>query len=342
MIEGSASIVAGDYRPLSARSPAATGKDAILPNFFLVGAPKAGTTALYGYLDRHPQVYMSPIKEPCYFASEIRPENFGSELQPRARREQQVLREYFAAPVLAKRFGGIVTKWDDYLKLFAGVRGETAIGEASVCYLWSSTAAANIAARIPEAKILMVLRDPAERAFSQYLHAVTEGIVRGSFHDQIRKSLERRDDLFAPLYPFLDLGLYYTQVKRYLALFPRDQIKICFYEDYREKPQEMLAGIFEFLAVDPNPPAGGPIQAMEPRIPVSVSAGYFLKRSGLWRQVRRMTPEFVLPAVRRLIFQHRAALAMDPSDRKFLVDYYREDILNLSSLLERDLAAWLA
>src|SRR5256885_16068929 len=95
------------------------------PNFFLAGAPKAGTTSLYHYLDQHPQVFMSPIKEPCYFSDEIRPEHLAAELQ-----RPSGLAEYLAGPMTEKRFGGPVCRWEDYLRLFERVQGAGAIGEA--------------------------------------------------------------------------------------------------------------------------------------------------------------------------------------------------------------------
>ena len=109
---------------------------------------------------------MSPIKEPNYFASEVRPDNFSEELQQQISHEMHTLQEYLRSPMGEKRFGGILQEWEDYLRLFQNVNGEKAIGEASVCYLWSRTAAANIFCRIPGAKIIMILRDPVERAFS--------------------------------------------------------------------------------------------------------------------------------------------------------------------------------
>src|ERR1700730_14570384 len=121
----------------------------ILPNFFIVGAPKAGTTALYHYLDQHPQIYMSPVKEPCYFASEISPEKFSKDVQPAILRVTQDLQEYFQGPMSTKHFGGLVSEWTDYLKLFRNANGASAIGEASVVYLWSKSAARNIASKIP-------------------------------------------------------------------------------------------------------------------------------------------------------------------------------------------------
>jgi hypothetical protein len=105
-----------------------------LPNFFIVGAPKAGTTSLYHYLDQHPQVYMSTIKEPNFFAAEIREENFDPKLRRGIARETRGLRKFLSGPMHEKRFGGIVADWEDYLHLFANANNESALGEASVCY----------------------------------------------------------------------------------------------------------------------------------------------------------------------------------------------------------------
>src|SRR5258708_35381840 len=159
---------------------------------------------------------MSPSKEPNDFASEIRPENFGDELQTQVAKGIRELQEYLHGPMRGKRFGGLVSQWDDYLRLFQGAKGEKAIGEASVCYLWSKTAAANIRARIPGAKIIMILRNPADVAFSLYLQSVTGGRFRGSFGKLLQDSRLCNKEKFSLLYPLLELGLYYEQVKRFL------------------------------------------------------------------------------------------------------------------------------
>src|SRR5438105_3219492 len=162
-----------------------------LPNFFIVGAGKAGTTSLYRYLGQHPQIYMSRVKEPSYFASEIRPENlspvFARHIERQSRRLR--LREVLTDGKPLRPSGWLISEWDDYLRLFQEVRDEKAIGEATVSYLWSRTAAGNIAACLPDAKIIMLLRDPAERAFSQYLHQMGTGLMRCTFREHIERAL---------------------------------------------------------------------------------------------------------------------------------------------------------
>jgi hypothetical protein len=311
------------------------------PNFFIVGAPKAGTTSLYSYLDQHPQIYMSPIKEPSYFASELWPENFHPRFQPRMLRELEDVRKYLEGPMTQQRFGGPVTDWESYLRLFRGAHEGQAIGEASVSYLWSASAAVNISTRIPGAKIVMILRDPAERAYSQYLQAVSEGLVHRSFGEQIRLSMNSRAGQFDVLNPLLEYGVYSEQVQRYARLFPAENIKIYLYEDYRRHPKNTLADLFRFLSVDPGfqPDMAG--RRMEPNVPQLVTAAYFLKRYGLWRQVKRWSPRFLHGSLRAAALRKRSSLALKVEDRRELRQYYREDTLRLAGLLGRDLGAWL-
>jgi sulfotransferase family protein len=270
------------------------------PNFFIVGAPKAGTTSLYHYLDQHPEIYMSPVKEPNYFASEVRLESFAEAHQDGVRRSMRETQEYLAGPMSEKRSGAMGLDWDGYLKLFRNANGETAIGEASVCYLWSESAGRNIAERIPEARILMILRHPVERAFSQYVQLACAGYTRDTFLDACKKSIARRGGKFQALSPLLEMGLYADQVKRYLDLFPRGNIQIFFYEDYQRDAKAMFADTLRFLGVDAS---------FEPD----------------------MSQRFRARGVRR---------AMDDRDRSYLTSFYRDDVRKLAGLLNRDLSHW--
>jgi Sulfotransferase family len=312
-----------------------------LPNFFIVGAPKAGTTALYAYLDQHPQVYMSPLKEPSYFAFEMRPENFSARLRPRIDLEMRALANYLQSDMREKRFGGLVSSWEDYLKLFRNVSDEIAIGEATACYLWSQTAPTNIAACIPHAKIVINLRNPVDRAFSQYLQMLTMGTIRWSFRETIDANLHRQAQQFGEWWPLLEFGHYHEQVTRYLNEFPRSQIHISFYEDLEREPRGLMSDLFTFLGVDPDFSADVSSRHHEPQVPKLPGTAYFLKKWGLWPRLRNLTPRSLRPHLRTLLLRSRASLAMESADRAFLTDYYRDDVIKLANLLDRDLTAWL-
>jgi len=275
-------------------------KPATLPNFFIAGAPKSGTTSLYHYLGQHPEIYMSPIKEPNYFASEVRLGQFSEHLRPRAERDLAPLRAYLNGPMREKRFGSLITEWPDYLRLFRKVQGQKAIGEASVCYLWSESAAANIHRRIPDAKIILVLRNPVEMVFSMYLHTLRSGAIQVSFREAIELGLQQRGGRLDVLHPFLDMGFYHQQLSRYLEAFPKKQLRIYWYEEYQAKPAPMLADMFRFLRVDPA----------------------------------------FSPDMSKRYLEGMPDVALDPADKAFLIEFYRDDIGKLSDLLKRDLSSW--
>jgi hypothetical protein len=314
----------------------------VLPNFFIVGAPKAGTTALYHYLDQHPQIYMSRVKEPCYFASELRPAKFSKDVQPLMRRVNLDLQEYLKGPMSTRHFGGLVMEWKDYLKLFRNANGESAIGESSVCYLWSKTAAAGIASRIPNAKIIMILRNPADRLFSQYLHLVTVGSVRVSFRECVERGLRANRQEFGRYHPFLEFGMYHDQVQRYLDLFPRERIRIYFYEDYQRSALALLQDIFRFLSVDSGFVPDTSKRHLEPRVPRLLTTSYLLKKYGAWPRLKDLIPPALRDTARAVVLRQNKSLSLKPEDRSYLVQYYRDDIQKLSKLLDRDLRGWLS
>ncbi len=244
---------------------------------------------------------MSPVKEPNHFASEIRLEGFTEALQERTRRDMEEMQKYLAGPMVEKRFGAVGLEWADYLKLFQNARREKAIGEASVCYLWSQSAAGNIFARIPEAKIIMILRDPRERAFSQYRQWAVKGKMRDTFLETCKKSIANAGGKFQAMSPFLEMGLYAAQVKRYIELFPRENIRIVFYEDYQRDPVEMMASTLRFLGVDAS---------------------------------------FQPDMSQRHLAGNGAGCVMNDGESAYLTSYYGEDVRKLSQILDHDLSHW--
>lgn len=193
------------------------------PNFFIVGTPKAGTTSLYHYLDEHPEIYMSPIKETNYFSyAEIREQGLYYN-------EEHVLTA------------------DQYADQFAGVTNEKAVGEASVSYLFYPSVPLKIKEFNPEAKIIVVLRNPVDRGFSHYLMDKRLGFVNLSLQDVI-SGKEKDVELFYQQY--ITIGCYYEQLKRYFDVFDRSQVKVLFYEDVIRNIDGVVKDIYNFLGVD--------------------------------------------------------------------------------------------
>lgn len=313
-----------------------------LPNFFVVGAPKAGTDALYYDLDQHPQIYMSPLKEPCYFSSEIRVDNFVEELQPSIRKAADSLREYLAKGASEKRFGGIVTSLEDYERLFLHARNERAIGEGSVCYLWSASAGSAIAATVPSARIIIVLMDPAERAFHQYLKSLADGNVTHSFDVHLERAFQADRNKMSVYHPFLEFGSYAKQVRRYLSNFPPEQIHISLYENRQSDPAGWFRSILGFLGVDDSFVPRPVDVPSKPHFQHMNAVGTRLNQlGGLKKLLGKAVSASFKTRIKHALCEPQAAPNLSRENRAALVRYYRDDILETQELLNRDLSAWL-
>jgi Sulfotransferase family len=316
------------------------GHNVRLPNFFLVGAPRAGSTSLYHHLDQHPDIFMGPMKEINYFSDELRGTNYAPELQPQVRRDEEAQRRYLDGPTLEKRFAGIVTEWDDYCRLYAGVREERAIGEASIGYLWSKSAPERISAYMPTAKILIVLRNPIDRAYSQHLQNINSNGFRGSFRDHLEAALANQgNETISILHPFLEFGLYADQVLRYQRLFPPEQIGLWLYEE-RSAPG-FLKQVYEFLGVDGEFVPDTSARYLEQQIPQVPGLNTMLKNGRVRGVLRKLVPPTMRSSLHGLVYKRSRSMQMDRTDRELLIGYYREDVGRLGEILRRDLSAWL-
>ena len=296
-----------------------------LPNFLVIGAHKAGTTSLYHYLKQHPEVYMSPIKEPRFFSFE------GDDLDFRGPLPQN------PGKPLA------VTDLEAYRALFAGVSGETAIGEVSPGYLYREKAPGRIRHYIPEAKMIAILRNPAERAYSHFL------MVRKNDREPLTdfaQALEAEEGRIKDNWwigHYKSMGFYHEQLSRYYELFGPEQIKVYLYEDLKEDPVGMMQSIFRFLGVDDAFIPDTSLRHNASGIPKSRALQALInKPNALKSAIKPFVPE----GMRRRILvnlQNRnlAQAPMPEGVREELTEAYREDILKLQGLIGRDLSSWL-
>jgi Sulfotransferase family len=209
-----------------------------LPNFFLIGAAKCGTTSLASYLEQHPDVFICPTKEPNYFALT------GRTLPHPGPASPAVLQQLIYADTF--------TDFDQYQALFAGVRGEKAVGEASVRYIYYPETAARIHQRIPNARLVAVLREPVARLYSHYCMNVQYQLEPLPLLEAVAAEDERRAANWGWDWHYVNLGLYSRQLRRYFETFAREQIKVFLYDDFVAKPQEVYADICRHLGVDPG------------------------------------------------------------------------------------------
>jgi hypothetical protein len=305
------------------------------PNFFVVGAPKTGTTSLCRYLEQHPDVFMSPIKEPCFFAPEMAA--VSPETRARYARERAPLNAYLDGPMSERRDSGFVIEWTDYLKLFKRAREERAVGEGSVAYLGSLHAPRAIRERIPDARIVAVLRDPADRLFSHYKVVRAMGRTALTFPDwaEAERRIEAARDIG---WGSVWAGRYGTQLERYLEHFPRAQIHIVMYDDFARDAPATLRSIFEWLGVDPRADVDTRERFNVTAVPRWTELDVAPARR-LWGAVKRTLPRRLTARARDWV-NGAAQLSYGRDERERIVAMHETEIRLVERLIGRDLSAW--
>lgn len=292
-----------------------------LPDLLVIGAGKSGTTSLHDYLGQHPDVFMSPVKETNFFASEGR---------------------------RAMRYGPWpVTTLEAYGAVFAAAGDRRIAGEASPLYLYTPDAPARVHALIPDVRLVAVLRDPAERAWSSYLFHRARGTEARSFEEVVRD--EARGDVretwpFA--YPCVAGGLYHRHLTPWLARFGRERIAIHLYDDLRADPVGVTASIFAFVGVDDGFVPDTSVRHNAGGVARSRLVRIALKPRRASAAVKGRLPGTLADRVTAAsVALHRRNLApappLDPEMRARLIEGYRPDVLRLQEVIGRDLTGWL-
>jgi Sulfotransferase domain len=301
------------------------------PDFFIVGQPKSGTTALHEMLRRHPQIFMPESKEPWFFADELH------ERTP-------------------PRPGGTPTTLEEYLSLFERAAPEQRIGEASPMYLWSKTAAAGIARLRPDARIIAILREPASFLRSLHLQFVEIYVETES---DLRKAVAlealRREGREIPRYTYWPSALMYSehvryveQLRRYHELFPSEQVLVLIYDDFRRDNEATVREVLRFVEVDDQQP----IEVMEanPTVHVrsqrlnelvhAVSVGRGPVSRVFKSAIKSVTPRGARRGALQATKRRVVYGSPNSPDESFMLELrrrYRPEVEALSEYLDRDL-----
>jgi Sulfotransferase family len=292
------------------------------PDVFIVGAFKSGTTALYEYLRAHPQVFMSVPKEPMFF---------GSDLTPRYRRMTEA----------------------EYLALFRGARSDQHAGEASPWYLYSKSAPAEIQNFAPDAKPIVMLRNPVDVMHAQHSQLVfnqREDLT--DFADALAAEDERRAGQRISTDAIRPEALYYRhsvrfaeQLERYFDVFGRDRVHVVVFDDLVADPRAVYRAVLEFLGADPSIDVD--LAAYNPNR--SARSGRLQRLlfappqelRGLFGKFRRLPAAHALRD--RLVAANSRRTSrpgMDPRLRRALTDEFAPQVAELGRLIGRDLSAW--
>ncbi len=294
----------------------------LYPNFLIIGANKGGTSSFYKYLDQHPEIFMSEIKEPMFFLFN---EMNGTDTQASVSTEEPEWDRWKP-----------VSNLEEYKKMFSPPPGTKAAGEASTAYLANPMCAERIYRFNPQMKLIAILRNPVSRAFSNYLMYVRLGHEDKSFAAVVGEELAGKRGHLPQGRHYLQLGYYYESLNTYIKTFGRENVKVYLIEELKEDPASLFRDAFEFLGVDPS---------FTPDVSTRFNVNENVTRRGplanfLLRADNRIHFTKLLPSSVRRKLEGR--LKLDPAMREKLAALYREDILKVQELTGKNLSAWLS
>ncbi len=285
------------------------------PFFFIVGAPKAGTTALHAFLEKHPEVSMSSDKEPNFFSwQEI---------------EQQQL--YY-------RKKNVKTE-EEYYRLYHTSAGTKICGEGSVSYLWYPECPARIQAFASDARIIISLRDPVKRAFSHFQMDYSLGLTPFTFEEIWDNGSEHpKSGVYFQQY-FL-LSNYYPQVKRYVDRFG-ERVLILFHEEMVAQPATTISRLCSFLQLSPLSADSEIEQQNVTAAGKNSLVRALYKNEGLRKMVGIIAGDKVKDRIKSMLFTKKALPQLSSDMEKTLREYYRHDVQQLEQLTGKNLQHWL-
>ncbi len=292
----------------------------LMPNLLLVGAAKSGTTSLHKYLDEHPQIFMARRKEPRFFLLWDNPQ-----LWAQHERENRIEINYY-------------NTLERYQELFAKAKDYKIRGESSTAYLANPGCALKIKQFIPHVKLIAVLRNPVERAFSNYVIYKNWLMEKKSFADAVNEEIKTGRHSYQQPMRYLQLGRYADSLKVYNSLFSPEQIKVYFYDDLKADAKSFMKNIFEFLDVDAS---------FVPNVETKLNHSYmrryieFPVMDKVLYRAQNGFRKFKMDVIADKIKQHRIYKPVLKTEiRKKLIDYYADEISNLEKLLNKDLSHW--
>ena len=294
------------------------------PNFIIVGAMKASTTSVYSYLKQHPDIFMTRVKEPMFFNNYKKSQDF---------------------LIIGSKFKNKIKTISDYYALFDEAKSEKLLGEASPSYIYDKNTPNLIKKYLPNTKIIIILRQPVDRAYSNFLHVLRSGReVFSSFEDSINYESKRIEDNWSPLYHYINKGYYSEQIERYFNEFPIENIKILLFDDIIQNTKECLEDIFRFLEVDDTFEVDFSRKLNASGIPSGV-LGFILKKMRYYRLMPKFALSDYFPnSIINLIFKsvYTKSPRLSSKFRRELTNkYYKEEIIKLQKLINRDLSDWL-
>ncbi|MEI7801043.1 MAG: sulfotransferase [Bacteroidota bacterium] len=307
-------------------------------DFFIVGAAKAGSTSIYQYLKQHPGIYLPPIKELNFFSDDIRRKNFRPEY---AKSVYLDVDAYLNEGMKHEVFHGFIEQAAQHEKLFEPAKPGQLAGELSNTYLYSETAAQNIFKYNPKSKIIMLLRNPVERAFSHYQMDLRSGLVHNDFITEFNNDRHKIPKGWGISNLYYELGLYYEQAKRYFDLFPREQIHIILFDDLLLDKVKTMQALSSFLNIDDKFQFNLETKFNEAAMPRNKFVLWLKKRKNISRFFKSLIPAKLFSLLKEIAFSKKHLPEITAEEKQTVFGYYHDDLLKLTTLIRRDLSRWM-
>jgi hypothetical protein len=288
------------------------------PNFIIIGASKAATTSMYYYLKQHPDVYFPASKELHYFTYDKVAKNSSG---PGDRAVLQTL----------------CRSRDEYKAHYGAVSGEGAIGEVSPTYFYFSNISERLLSELGNIRIIIMLRNPIEKAFSQYMHLVREGRERLSFYDALMSEEKRMANGWGDMWRYKESCLYSERVEKYIKVFNRKNVHIILFDDLKTNAACVLRKTFTFLGVDPDFRPDTSKVYNKTGMPRSRFIADLISKPSILKKIVRTTLPSSLRMKLRLSLTNMNTgkkCEIDSKSRKYLNKYFDDDILKLEKILQ--------
>jgi hypothetical protein len=313
-----------------------------LPTFIVIGAVKAGTTSLYHYLAQHPDIQMSRLNWPRFFHFDGQVPDFdalAAKYGPTYRLESEERFKLMTPPKIPRNVG-------DYESLWEANPEEKARGEISPTYLYDPAVPACIRNRLPNAKLIVILRNPVARAYSHYVMDLRNGWEEiNDFAQALEREPFEIDDFWWGKRHYIRHGFYVNPLQRFLREFDSEQIKVFLYDDYQASPHKMLRVLFRYLGVGPSFEVDMSMRYNKGLLPADTRVTRFLRlRHPVKHLLLSLFPKKLVLSFRQRIIEKQSltgAPSMTREIEKRLIEIFRDDVLCLQDLVKRDLSTWL-
>ena len=302
------------------------------PDFVIIGSGKSGTTSLDHYINQHPEIFMSPFKEPNFFGFELMDET-----------------DFLDDPNELSYFKSSVTQEEEYLKLFQNSKAYQKVGETSNSYMFHKDACQQLHHHIPNVKLIAILRQPSERLYSRFLHlARINKLPTERFED----CLDTKNKIWWNRNDLIKEGFYYKHLKKFYNTFRPENIKIFFFEELTNNPRKLMRELYEFIGVE---------SSFQPDMSFKLNSSGYIKNKfydsifgeskGIIQSARTLLPNCLYSKLKKNHFAmkikskireknlHKPKLDLNVKNE--VTRIYAEDIINLSRMINKDLSHWL-